>query len=123
MLSNRFAKVYQGSAMNPILRKAFAAFALMFISGCTKTIDLGCDDCPPPLSLPASASDVVERVTPGYTYFCQLSDSDTEKQSCVLQRRQLILACADKTLPKQMTTQKELDKGLGALHACVYPKR
>jgi hypothetical protein len=45
MLSNRFAKVYQGSAMNPILRKAFAAFALVFISGCTKTIDLGCDDC------------------------------------------------------------------------------
>src|SRR5690348_10063901 len=104
--------------MNPILCKAFAALALVFVSGCAKTIDLGCDDCPPPLSLPASASNVVERVTPGYTLFCQVSGSDDEKQSCVLQRKQLILDCADKVLPKQMTTRNELDRGFSALHAC-----
>jgi len=121
-LSVLFAKGYQPSAMNPIPCKVCVAVALMFASSCTKTIDLGCDDCPPPLSLPASASDVVERVTPGYTYFCQLSESNNEKQSCVLQRRQLILDCANKVLPKQMTTRKELDKGFSALHACVYPK-
>jgi hypothetical protein len=108
--------------MNPILRMAFVAVALALVSGCATTIDLGCDDCPPPLALPASASDVVDRVTPGYTLFCQVSGSESEKRSCVLQREQLIQACAEKVLPEQMTTRKELDDGFSALHACVYAK-
>jgi hypothetical protein len=109
--------------MEIIARKLVLLGALWSSAGCAQTIDLGCDDCPPPLALPASRIDIVERVAPGYSWACQLGDPSEEQKTCFAKRRQLILSCADQVLPAHMDTREEVDAGFEALHKCVYPKK